>query len=238
MRRYVAWLNSLTTRSWWPVTSSSKRRCPPATLLRRSALAAVEAGGRDFPETTTSGCAGARRARMVNLPATLLDWREGAERLTRPIRATAWIGTWPSSAARWPRSPARRGRGALWGRRDGRAFADGLLRAGIRVAAFVEVDRKKVGGPSAAAVHSFEEVERCEACAPGGVVRPGPRADPGELDKRGFESCATTLRGVSGGSLAVVWEELRAWPDSAPPPCRASIRPVQPDPPTAPAAGA
>jgi FlaA1/EpsC-like NDP-sugar epimerase len=80
---------------------------------------------------------------------------------------------------------------ALWGAGEtGRAFADGLLRVGIRVAAFVEVDRKKVGRTiRGAPVHHFEEVERLRGLPLlVAVGAPGARQlIRSELDRRGFE---------------------------------------------------
>jgi glycosyltransferase involved in cell wall biosynthesis len=195
MRRYVAWLNSLTTPAL--VARDLFVEAPlvhPATLLRRSALAAVggwRAG--DFPEDYDLWLRlAARRARMVNLPATLLDWREGPERLTRTDPRYGLDRHVALKCGALAGGPLRGvAEVALWGAGEtGRAFADGLLRAGIRVAAFVEVDRKKVGRTiRGAPVHSFEEVERLRGLpllvAVGAAgARELIRA---ELDKRGFE---------------------------------------------------
>jgi cellulose synthase/poly-beta-1,6-N-acetylglucosamine synthase-like glycosyltransferase len=166
MRRYVSWLNSLTTPAL--VARDLFVEAPlvhPATLMRRSALAAV-GGWRDgdFPEDYDLWLRlAAHGARLVNLPRTLLDWREGPARLTRTDARYGLDRHVALKCAALASGPLRGvAEVALWGAGEtGRAFADGLLRAGIRVTAFVEVDRKKVGRTiRGAPVHSFEEVER------------------------------------------------------------------------------
>jgi hypothetical protein len=195
MRRYVAWLDTLITPEL--VARDLFVEAPlvhPATLMRRAALAAVggwRAG--DFPEDYDLWLRlAANRARMVNLPRTLLDWREGADRLTRTDpryaldrHVTLKCGALASGPLRGVTEVA------LWGAGEtGRAFADGLLRAGIRVVAFVEVDRKKVGRTiRGAPVHSFEEVERLRGLPLLVAVGAAGARDliRAELDRRGFQ---------------------------------------------------
>ena len=195
MRRYVGWLNSLTTPEL--VARDLFVEAPlvhPATLLRRSALAAV-GGWRsgDFPEDYDLWLRlAARRARMVNLPRTLLDWREGPARLTRTDPRYALDRHLALKCAALAGGPLRGvAEVALWGAGEtGRAFADGLLRQGIRVSAFVEVDRKKVGRTiRGAPVHSFEEVERLRGVPLLVAVGAAGARDliRAELGRRGFE---------------------------------------------------
>jgi GT2 family glycosyltransferase len=195
MRRYVGWLNSLTTPEL--VARDLFVEAPlvhPASLLRRSALAAV-GGWRtgDFPEDYDLWLRlAASRARMVNLPRVLLDWRDGAARLTRTDPRYALDRHVSLKCAALASGPLRgRTEVAVWGAGEtGRAFADGLRRAGIRVVAFVEVDGKKVGRTiRGAPVHSFEEVERFRGLPLlVAVGAPGARElIRAELTKRGFE---------------------------------------------------
>jgi hypothetical protein len=80
---------------------------------------------------------------------------------------------------------------ALWGAGEtGRAFAGALAREGVRVALFVEVDRKKIGRTVRdAPVVSFEEVERARGLPLlVAVGAPGARdLIRAELGRRGFE---------------------------------------------------
>lgn len=166
MRRYVAWLNSLTTPALVARDLFVEAPlCHPATLLRRAPLAAV-GGWRDgdFPEDYDLWLRlSAAGGRLANLPVTVLDWREGPRRLTRTDARYGLDRHLALKCAALASGPLRgRAEVALWGAGEtGRAFADGLLRVGIRVVAFVEVDRKKVGRTiRGAPVHHFEEVER------------------------------------------------------------------------------
>jgi hypothetical protein len=194
MRRYVGWLNGL-------VTPEQVARdlfveaplCHPATLLRRRALAAVggwRAG--DFPEDYDLWLRlAAQGSLMANLPRTLLDWREGPARLTRTDPRYGLDRHVALKCGALAGGPLRGvAEVALWGAGEtGRTFADGLLRVGIRVVAFVEVDRKKVGRTiRGAPVHSFEEVERLRGVPLlVAVGAPGARQlIRAELDKRGF----------------------------------------------------
>jgi glycosyltransferase involved in cell wall biosynthesis len=194
MRRYVAWLNGLTTTGL--VARDLFVEAPlvhPATLLRRSALASV-GGWRDgdFPEDYDLWLRlAAQRFRMVNLPRTLLDWREGAGRLTRTDPRYALDRHVALKCAALASGPLRGvAEVAVWGAGEtGRAFADGLLRERIRVAAFVEVDRKKVGRTiRGAPVHHFEEVERLRGLPLLVAVGAAGARDliRAELDQRGF----------------------------------------------------
>jgi cellulose synthase/poly-beta-1,6-N-acetylglucosamine synthase-like glycosyltransferase len=195
MRRYVAWLNSLTTPELVARDLFVEAPlCHPATLLRRSSLAAVGGWrGGDFPEDYDLWLRlAARGARMANLPRILLDWRDGPARLTRTDPRYGLDRHVALKCAALAGGPLRGvGEVALWGAGEtGRAFADGLLRERIRVAAFVEVDLKKVGRTiRGAPVHHFEEVERLRGLpmlvAVGAAgARELIRA---ELGKRGFE---------------------------------------------------
>jgi GT2 family glycosyltransferase len=150
MRRYVAWLNSLTTPAL--VARDLFVEAPlvhPAALLRRAPLEAA-GGWRDgpFPEDYDLWLRlAAAGGRLTNLPATLLDWRESAGRLTRTDGRYALHRHMALKCAALAAGPlAGAAEVALWGAGEtGRAFADALAAVGIRVATFVEVDARKIG---------------------------------------------------------------------------------------------
>jgi hypothetical protein len=195
MRRYVAWLNGLTTPAL--VARDLFVEAPlvhPATLLRRGPLEAA-GGWRDgpFPEDYDLWLRlSAAGGRLTNLPVTLLDWRESAGRLTRTDPRYALPAHQALKCRALAAGPlAGVGEVALWGAgQTGRAFADALAAVGVRVATFVEVDRKKVGRTiRGAPVISFEAVERVRGLPLlVAVGAPGARAlIRAELERRGFE---------------------------------------------------
>jgi hypothetical protein len=166
MRRYAAWLNGLVTPEL--VARDLFVEAPlvhPAALIRRAALEAA-GGWRDgpFPEDYDLWLRlSARGGALTNLPETLLDWRESPARLTRTDPRYALerhVALKCAALAAGPLAGAREV--ALWGAGEtGRAFADALAREGIRVAAFLEVDRRKIGRRvRGAPVHAWEEAAR------------------------------------------------------------------------------
>jgi hypothetical protein len=195
MRRYVAWLNGLTTPAL--VARDLFVEAPlvhPATLLRRAPLEAL-GGWRDgpFPEDydlwlRLAGAGG----RLTNLPTTLLDWRESAGRLTRTDGRYALPRHMALKCAALAAGPLAGGsQVALWGAGEtGRAFADALAVEGVRVTTFVEVDRKKIGRTiRGAPVISYQEVATVRGLPLlVAVGAPGARAlIRAELEKQGFE---------------------------------------------------
>jgi hypothetical protein len=195
MRRYVAWLNSLTTPALVARDLFVEAPlCHPATLLRRAPLAAVGGWrGGDFPEDYDLWLRlSAAGGRLSNLPEPVLDWREGTGRLTRTDARYGLDRHLALKCAALASGPLRgRAEVALWGAGEtGRGFADGLLRVGVRVVAFVEVDGKKVGRTiRGAPVHHFEEVERLRGLPLLVAVGAAGARDliRAELVKRGFE---------------------------------------------------
>jgi glycosyltransferase involved in cell wall biosynthesis len=195
MDRYAAWLNGLVTPAL--VERDLLVEAPlvhPATTLRRDRLEAA-GGWRDgpFPEDYDLWLRlSAAGGRLTNLPRVLLRWRESAGRLTRTDPRYALARHVALKCAHLA-GVVLRGRRevALWGAGEtGRAFAAALEREGIRVALFVEVDRKKIGRTvRGAPVVSFEEVERARGLPLlVAVGAPGARAlIRAELGKRGFE---------------------------------------------------
>jgi hypothetical protein len=150
MARYAAWLNGLVTPDL--VARDLFVEAPlvhPAATIRRDALEA--AGGwrvGDFPEDYDLWLrlAGAG-ARLTNVTETLLRWREGPTRLTRTDPRYALARHVALKCAHLVHGPlAGRSEVAVWGAGvTGRAFAGALAAQGVRVACFVDVDRRKIG---------------------------------------------------------------------------------------------
>jgi GT2 family glycosyltransferase len=166
MARYAAWLNGLVTPEL--VRRDLFVEAPlvhPAATLRRATLEA--AGGwrdGDFPEDYDLWLRlAAAGARLTNVPRRLLAWRESPERATRRDPRYALSRHVALKCRALAAGPlAGRTEVALWGAGEtGKAFSDALLREGIRVALFVEVDRKKVGRVvRGAPVIGYEEAGR------------------------------------------------------------------------------
>jgi hypothetical protein len=166
MARYAAWLNGLVTPAL--VARDLLVEAPlvhPASAIRRAALDAA-GGWRDgpFPEDYDLWLRlSAAGGRLTNVARTLLRWRESPGRLTRTDPRYALerhVALKCGFLAR--HALAGRGEVAVWGAGEtGRAFADALLREGVRVALFVEVDPRKIGRTiRGAPVVSHEEVHR------------------------------------------------------------------------------
>jgi glycosyltransferase involved in cell wall biosynthesis len=147
-RRYERWINAITSAE--DVEREVFVECPiphPTLMLRRAAVDAV--GGYvdpGWPEDYDLVLRlWAARWRLANVDAVLLDWRESPDRLSR-------------RDPRYAEDAFRRckvhylghrlaGRAVLvWGAGPvGKAFARALQAAGHRVAAFVELDPRKIG---------------------------------------------------------------------------------------------
>jgi GT2 family glycosyltransferase len=166
MVRYAAWLNGLVTPAL--VARDLLVEAPlahPAAAIRACALR--DAGGwRDgqFPEDYDLWLRlAAAGGRLTNLPATVLDWREGPARATRTdpryalSRHVALKCAFLAAHVLGVRREV-----ALWGAGEtGKAFADALRREGVATVAFVEVDRAKIGRTARGApVLSYREVGR------------------------------------------------------------------------------
>jgi glycosyltransferase involved in cell wall biosynthesis len=194
MARYAEWLNGLVTPAL--VERDLLVEAPlvhPAALLRREPLEAA-GGWRDgpFPEDYDLWLRLAERgARLTNVPERLLAWRESEGRLTRTDPRYALARHVALKCAWLSRALAPRREVAVWGAGEtGRAFADGLAAEGLRVALFVEVDRKKIGRTvRGAPVISYEEVSRARGLPLlVAVGAPGARdLIRAELAKAGFE---------------------------------------------------
>jgi hypothetical protein len=194
MRRYVAWLNGLTTPAL--VHRDLLVEAPlvhPSALLRRAPLEAA-GGWRDgpFPEDYDLWLRlAAAGGRLGNVEEPLLLWRESPGRLTRQDPRYALARHVELKCAHLRRTVLGDCREvAMWGAGEtGKAFADALRREGVGVALFLEVDRNKIGRTvRGAEVLSYEDAERARGLpllvavgAPGarGLIR-------AELEKRAF----------------------------------------------------
>jgi glycosyltransferase involved in cell wall biosynthesis len=147
-RRYETWINGLATPD--EIEREIFVECPiahPTLAVRRAALDAV-GGWRDpgWPEDYDlvlrlwSG-----GFRLGKVPEVLLEWRESPGRLSRTDRRYAADAFRRCKAHYLGRRLA--GRDVIvWGAGPvGKAFALALQEAGHRVAAFVELDRRKIG---------------------------------------------------------------------------------------------
>ncbi len=153
---YIEWLNSL-------VTDEDIRRelfiespvAHPSVMFRKAAVTAVD-GYQDFGWAEDYDLwlrLYLNGARFGKLPQTLLDWRDQPERLTRRdpryslenfIRAKTHYLILGRQTDRGPLA----GRDAVivWGAgMHGRRISKYLLRDGVPLAAFVDIDPKKIG---------------------------------------------------------------------------------------------
>jgi hypothetical protein len=150
MARYAAWLNGLVTPEL--VARDLLVEAPlvhPASAIRRADL--ERSGGwraGDFPEDYDLWLRlAAAGRRLVNVPRTLLGWRESAGRLTRTdprYRLERHVALKCAHLAAGRLAGVREV--AIWGAGEtGRAFADALAAHGIRPGLFVDVDPRKIG---------------------------------------------------------------------------------------------
>jgi hypothetical protein len=198
MARYAQWVNGLVTPEL--VERDLLVEAPlvhPAAAIRRGAL--ERAGGwrdGDFPEDYDLWLRlSAAGARLSNVDARVLAWRESPARLTRTDPRYALARHVALKCAHLARHvlPGVR-EVALWGAgRTGKAFADALRAEGIAVTLFVEVDPAKIGRTlRGAPVISYEQVARARGLPLLVTVgAPGARAlIRTELARAGFRELA------------------------------------------------
>jgi glycosyltransferase involved in cell wall biosynthesis len=181
-RRYERWINGLVTPE--AAARDVFVECPlphPTLLVRSEALDA--AGGyreRGWPEDYDLVLRlWARGARFRNVDALVLRWREHVGRASRTEPAYD-LDAFVRCKVHHLRATLLRGRDAVvWGAGPvGKAFARELGRAGTHVAAFVDVDPRKIGHTvHGAPVVAVEEAPRfAEAFALGAVAGEESRA--------------------------------------------------------------
>jgi glycosyltransferase involved in cell wall biosynthesis len=183
LRRYAEWLNSLTT----PELAArdvfvESPIANPTLFARREALDAVGGYRRtpwpeDYDLVLRLWSAGGR---FRNLDAVVHEWRDHPERLSRTSPRYAIEAFARCKAHHLRRTLLRRcGRAAVWGAGPvGKLFARELVRAGVGVVEFVEVDPRKIGNPIyGIPVRSVEEGTRDpDVVAIGAVSGPEARA--------------------------------------------------------------
>ena len=151
MGDYVEWLNSLLDHE-----SMARDRfvesplVHPSVASRRDALASL-GGWRDFdgPEDYDLWLRGFDEGlRFAKLPEVLLRWRDRPSRATRTDPRYAAPRFLEVKRAALERGPLKAGREVVvWGAGPvGKGWARALLATGHRLAAFVEVDPRKLGG--------------------------------------------------------------------------------------------
>ncbi|HSW30549.1 MAG TPA: glycosyltransferase [Longimicrobiales bacterium] len=191
-RRYEAWLNGAATPA--EVARELFVECPlahPSFFLRADCVEAV--GGyvdpgwpEDYDLLLRLWGAGWG---LANVPRVLLHWREGERRLSRTHGAYA-PEAFVACKVHHLRATLLRDRrpAAVWGAGPvGKAFARALLAAGTPVAAFVEVDPRKIGQ----AIHGAPVLDTPAGLALQGVLhlaavgQPGGRATLREVLHRG-----------------------------------------------------
>jgi len=146
LREYAAWLNSLVTveaalRDVWV-------ECPlpgPAMTMRADLVSYRERGWPEDYDIVLRLLEGGHRFR--NLDRLVLRWRDHPERLTRTHPEYSLDAFRRCKAHFLRRTLLAGGRAAVvWGAGPtGKAFARALLEAGTPLAAFVEVDPRKLG---------------------------------------------------------------------------------------------
>lgn len=170
-RRYEDWLNTASAPA--EVARELFVECPlahPTFFLRAAAVAAV--GGyrdRGWPEDYDLVLRLWRGGwGLANVPRVLLRWREGEGRLSRTHGAYAPEAFVACKVHHLRATLLRGGRAAaVWGAGPvGKAFARALLAAGTPVAAFVEVDPRKIGQ----VIHGAPVLDTPEGLALQGVL--------------------------------------------------------------------
>ncbi len=182
-RRYERWLNSLTTHG--QIERDLFVECPlahPALMMRRSSF--EEAGcyqDHGWPEDYDlvlrlwgSG------ARLANVPEALLEWRERGDRLSRTDGRYAEWQFQRCKAHHLVRTRAAGRAIVVWGAGPvGKRFARALSAERARVAAFVDLDPRKIGqvihDAPVIAPGRINEYRGCYAVA--AVAGPTPRAE-------------------------------------------------------------
>lgn len=148
-RRYERWLNSLTEPS--QLERDLFVECPiahPALMMRRSMYQRI-GGYRDkgWPEdydlVLRIRAAGGH---LANVPSVLLEWREGDHRLSRTDERYSQAA-FQRCKAHYLAGMRLHGRQVVvWGAGPvGKGFARALAAEGVRIAAFVDLDPRKIG---------------------------------------------------------------------------------------------
>lgn len=172
-RRYERWLNSLTEPP--QLERDLFVECPiahPTLMMRRSMYQRIGGyRGHGWPEdydlVLRIHAAGGR---LANVPSVLLDWREGDQRLSRTHERYAQAA-FQRCKAHYLAGTRLRGRQVVvWGAGPvGKGFARALAAEAVRIAAFVDLDARKIGqvvhGAHVIAPDRINEFRGCYAVA-------------------------------------------------------------------------
>jgi hypothetical protein len=179
--RYAEWINALVTPEL--AARDVFVECPlphPALTVRRDVLDAV-GGYRDcgWPEDYDLVLRlWSHGARFCNVPELVLRWRDHGARASRSDSRYA-LAAFTRCKVHHVRQTLLRGRDVIvWGAGPvGKSFAQEFGAQGVRVAAFVDVDPRKIGRPvHGAPVVAPDEAPR-DGFAIGAVAGPRPRAE-------------------------------------------------------------
>jgi hypothetical protein len=187
MRAYVDWVNGLVDHD--AMARARFVESPivhPSVMMRAQALRELGgyrdfAGPEDYDLWLRAFDAGLRFAK---LPETLLEWRDSPGRLTRTDGRYAPRAFLRLKVASLAGGPLVGRPAVVWGAGPiGKAFARALLSAGRRVAAFVEVDPRKIGR----LIHGAPVVAVDEALRVPGALHLGAVGQAGARDRIGEE---------------------------------------------------
>jgi hypothetical protein len=165
MRAFVAWSNGLLEHD--AIARSRFVESPlvhPTVAMRTATLRALGAW-RDFPGPEDYDLwlrAFDAGLRFAKLEETLLDWRDSAGRLTRTDPRYSPRAFARLKAGALVRGPLARRRAVVWGAGPvGKLLARALREAGHTLAAFAEVDPRKIGQrPGGVPVLAVDEAAR------------------------------------------------------------------------------
>lgn len=149
-RIYIEWLNTLLTHEdICREMFVESPLCHPSVMLRKQTFLVFEGYQENgWPEDYDlwlrmylAGC------RFAKLPEVLLDWREHPQRLTRTDSRYSVENFIRAKAHYLPRGPIKdRDAVILWGAgMMGRRTSKHLMREGVPLVAFIDIDPKKIG---------------------------------------------------------------------------------------------
>jgi hypothetical protein len=204
MRRYEAWLNSLVE----PADIAREifvesPLCHPSVVMRRAAYEL--AGGyreSDYPEDYDLWLRFHReRLVMAKVPEVLFYWRERGDRLTRTDPRYGKDRFAALKLAYLLDGPlAGRTELTIWGAGPtGRGWRRRLVEAGLRIAAFIDIDPRKIGRARRDRIPVLSPKDSDRRGIPGGymvvaVGAPGARGEIRDfLARRGFADPADFL---------------------------------------------
>jgi hypothetical protein len=147
---YIEWLNSLTTHeAMLREIYVESPLCHPSVTFRKSAV--IELGGyqeRGWAEDYDLWLRMAQSGyTFAKIPEDLLEWREHSNRLTRTDSRYSLENFIRAKGHYLAKGPLQDRDGVfIWGAgMHGRRLSKHLMRAGVKVVAFIDIDPKKIG---------------------------------------------------------------------------------------------